>query len=191
MKIKSVSMLKHQRNDVWTTVRDRLAEIVPLIDDIESVTTQAREEGQDGAVRLVNIWKAKPKLPAIAADYLKPDMLAWTDRAEYRRPTFECVWRIEPHFLPDRIKCSGVTRYEQAMGGRGTRVTFEGDLDLLLHNLPGVPVILEGPLSKTIEAFVSSLVPKNFRKLIDAVGQFLESAPAPAVNVKAKTLRRA
>jgi len=191
MKITSVSMLKHKRDDVWATVRDRLAEIVPLIGDIESVTMQSREEGRDGAVRLVNIWKAKPKLPAIAVDYLKPDMLAWTDRAEYRRPTFECLWRIEPHFLPDRIKCSGVTRYEQAMGGRGTRVTFEGDLDLRLHNLPGVPAILEGPLSSAIEAFVASLVPKNFRKLIEATGQFLASAPAPAVSLKSKTLRRA
>jgi hypothetical protein len=191
MKIKSVSIVKHQRDDVWATVRDRLAEIVPLIDDIESVTMQSREEGRDGSVRLVNIWRAKPKLPAIAADYLKPDMLAWTDRAEYRRPTFECVWRIEPHFLTDRIQCSGVTRYEQAMGGRGTRVTFEGDLNLLLHNLPGVPAILESPLSSAIETFVSSLVPKNFRKLIDAVGQFLASGPTPAVSAKSKTLRRA
>src|ERR1700719_3288075 len=82
MKIKSISMLKYQRDDVWATVRDRLAEIVPLIDDIESITMQSREEGRDGVVRLVNIWKAKPKLPAIAAEYLKPDMLAWTDRAE-------------------------------------------------------------------------------------------------------------
>ena len=67
MKIKSVSMLKHQRDDVWATVRDRLGEIVPLIDDIESVTMESREQGRDGAVRLVNIWKAKPKLPAIVA----------------------------------------------------------------------------------------------------------------------------
>jgi hypothetical protein len=191
MKIKSVSMLKYQRGDVWAAVRDRLTEIVPLIDDIDSVTTQSREEGRDGVVRLVNIWRAKPKLPAIAADYLKPNMLAWTDRAEYRRLTFECVWRIEPHFLSDRVKCSGVTRYEQAMGGRGTRVIFEGDLDLVLLNLPGVPAILESPLSSAIETFVSSLVPKNFRKLIEAVGQFLATEPTPVVSGKSKSLRRA
>jgi hypothetical protein len=190
MKIKSVSMLKHQRDDVWATVRDRLAEIVPLIDDIESVTTETREQGRDGTVRLVNIWKAKPKLPAIAAKHVQSDRLAWTDRAEYRPRTFECVWSIEPHFLPDSIKCSGVTRYEQAMGGRGTRVTFEGDLELALRNLSGVPSILEGPLSGAVETFVSVLVPKNFRKLIEAVGQFLTSPPAPVVGTKPKAMRR-
>jgi hypothetical protein len=191
MKIKSISVLKHRRDEVWATVRDRLPEIVPLIDDIESVRLQSRQQRPDGAVHLVNIWKARPKLPAIAANYLKPDMLVWTDRAEYRLRTYECFWRIEPHFLAERIQCSGVTRYEPAMGGRGTRVTFEGNLELSLHNLPGVPSILEGALASGIEAFVSALVPRNFRKLTDAIGQFLESPEVSALGKKSKEKRRA
>ena len=190
MKVKSINVLEHQREKVWAAVRDKLPEIVPLIDDIESVRIQSRQQRPGGVVYLVNVWKARPpKLPTVAAKYLKADMLAWTDRAEYRLRSYECFWCIEPHFLADRIKCSGVTRYEQAMGGRGTRVTFEGTLELSLHNLPGVPSMMESALASGIEAFVSTLVPKNFRKLTDAIGQFLESAAVSANRVALKARR--
>jgi hypothetical protein len=178
MRIKSISVLKHPCADVWITIRDRLPEVIPFIEDIESVTVQSREEGTDGTVKLVNIWKANPKLPAIVTKFLKPDMLAWTDRAEYRVKKLECAWRTEPHFFTERIKCSGVTRYEPAMGGRGTRVTFDGDLELSLHNLPGVPAIFEGTLARGVETFVTALIPKNFRNLIAAVGHLLDGQTA-------------
>ncbi len=180
MKIKSISVLKHPCAEVWTTIRDRLPEVIPFIEDMESVTVQSREEAADGTVRLVNIWKAKPKLPAIVTSYIKPEMLAWTDRAEYRVKTLECSWRTEPHFFTERIKCSGVTRYEPAMGGRGTRVTFEGDLELSLNNLPGVPAIFEGTLARGVETFVTALIPKNFRNLIEAVGHLLDGQKPPS-----------
>ena len=178
MKIKSVSVLKHPVPEVWTAIRDRLPEIVPFIADIESVTVQSRAEAADGTVRLVNIWKAKPKLPAIVTNYLKPEMLAWTDRAEYRLKTLECHWRTEPHFFTERIQCAGVTRYEHAMGGRGTRVTFEGDLEFSLHNLPGVPQVFENALVRGVETFVTALVPKNFRNVIEAAGRLLDGRVA-------------
>jgi len=178
MKIKSVSIVKHPCAEVWTTIRDRLPEVIPFIEDMESVTVQSREEAADGTVRLVNIWKARPKLPAIVTRYIKPEMLAWTDRAEYRVKYLECSWRTEPHFFSDRIKCAGTTRYESAMGGRGTRVTFEGDLELCLHNLPGVPAIFEGSLARGVETFVTALIPKNFRNLIEAVGHLLDGRMA-------------
>ncbi len=178
MRINSVSVLKHPLESVWVTIRDRLPEVVPLLDDIESVTVESRKEFPDGQVHLVNIWKANPKLPAIVKGYIKTEMLAWTDRAEYRQQSHECVWKMEPHFLAERIKCSGVTRYEPAMGGRGTRVTFESDLVLSLHNLAGVPSILEGPIANAVELFVAALLPKNFRKLLEAAGTLLSTAPA-------------
>src|ERR1035441_341055 len=91
MRISSVSVLKHPRESVWVAIRDRLPEVVLLLDDIESVTVESRKELPDGTVDLVNIWKAKPKLPAIVTGYIKTEMLAWTDRAEYRPRSYECV----------------------------------------------------------------------------------------------------
>jgi hypothetical protein len=162
---------------VWAAIRDRLPEIVRLLDDIEGVTMQSREELPDGTVRLVNIWRAKPNLPAIVANHIKPEMLAWTDRAEYHPAVLVCSWKLEPHFLMERINCAGITRYEPAMGRRGTRVTFDADFHLAVGPLPGVPALLESAVSNAVEAFMTALVPRNFRKLMNALEKSL-SRPA-------------
>jgi len=44
-----------------------------------------------------------------------------------------------------------------------------------VHDLPGVPAVLEDTVSKAIEFFVSVLVPQNFRKIAQAVGGLLDS----------------
>jgi hypothetical protein len=186
MKIKSICVLKHPHEAVWLTMRDRLPEITCLLEDIERVTVESRDEYRDGTVRLVNIWRARPNLPTTVANHITPDMLAWTDRAEYRPENFECHWILEPHFFRERIQCSGVTRYEPAMGGRGARITFDGDFELSTHALPGVPALLEGALARAIESFVTALVPKNFRKLTDAAGKFLESQRLARASAKAR-----
>jgi hypothetical protein len=178
MKIKSISVLQFPRDKVWLTIRDRLPDLVHFLDDIEEVTVQSRAERPDGTVELVNIWQAKPNLPALVSNHLKPEMFAWTDQAEYRAGTYECHWRLEPHFFSKRIQCSGVTRYESALGGRGTRVTFDGNIDLSIQGLPGVPALLEGTVASAVESFLTVLVPKNFRKLTAAVEKFLESPAA-------------
>lgn len=187
MKTRSISIVRHPLDAVWTAIRDHLPELVRYLDDIESVTVQSREELPDGTVRLINVWRAKPKLPAIVASRIRPDMLSWTDRAEYRPAVLECHWNLEPHFFSERIRCPGVTRYEPAMGGRGTRVTFENDLQISLQHLPGVPSLLEGTLASGIESFVAALIPKNLRKLTDAAAKFLDattstSAGAPGAS---------
>jgi hypothetical protein len=65
------------------------------------------------------------------------------------------------------------------MGGRGTRITFETDIELQTRDLPGVPAVLEGTVSKAIESFVAVLIPQNFRKVAQAVGGLLDMKPAP------------
>ena len=186
VKTRSISIVRHPLDAVWTAIRDHLPELVRYLDDIESVTVQSREELPDGTVRLVNLWRAKPKLPAIVANRIRPDMLAWTDRAEYRPATRECHWNLEPHFFSEHFRCPGLTRYEPAMGGRGTRVTFENDLQISLQRVPGVPSLLEGTLASGIESFVSALIPKNLRKLTDAAAKFLDAttptSPSPATS---------
>lgn len=172
--IKTITVLKYSTELVWITTRDRLPETVPLLHDIESVTVQSREEKSDGTVNLVNVWKACPKLSPIVTSHIRPEMLAWNDHAEWLRQNFECKWRIEPHFFADRIKCCGLTRYEPAMGGRGTRITFETEIELHMRDLAGVPTVLEGTLSKAIESFVAVLIPQNFRKVAQAVGSLLD-----------------
>lgn len=164
---KTVSVIKHPRPVVWSTIRDRLSDLAPMLGDVDDIVVQSREETADGAVRLVNLWQAKAQIPASLASMITPEMLAWTDRAEWQPQSWECHWQIQPHFFTDRIHCIGVTRYEEAMAGRGTRLTFEGNLQVQASNLPGV--------SALIESFATGLIPRNFQKLARAVSQHLEA----------------
>lgn len=170
----SVTIVKYPLDLVWSTVRDRLPELVPLMEDIEKVTQLKREETPDGTVLFDNLWQANPKLPAVIAANLSPDKLAWIDRAEWRPESYECHWRIEPRFLPDQIQCWGKARYEPALGGRGTRITFEGQLGIGAQNTAGLPAFMDGSLLSGFEALASSLIPKNMRKLTEAVSEFLD-----------------
>jgi len=174
MKAKVIALIKHPPSLAWETMRDRLPEIAPLLGDIESVTPESRQREPDGAWNLVNIWKARPHLPAIIASHIRPDMLAWTERSSWPTDSFECSWKIEPHFFVERIHCSGVTRYEPAMGGRGTRITFDGAIEIETLNFPGVPTAIARMVTTGIEAFVSALIPKNFRKLAEAMAKLLD-----------------
>jgi hypothetical protein len=169
----SVSIVKHPLDQVWATIRDRLPELVPYMEDMEKITQLKREELPDGIVRLDNLWQANPKLPFLPAAYLKPDMFAWVDRAEWRPQSHECHWRIESRFLPESLECWGLARYEPAIGGRGTRVTFEGQLGLSTVSIPGMAFI-DGSFLRGFESIVGSLIPKNMRKLTEAVGYFLD-----------------
>ena len=123
---------------------------------------------------LVNQWKARPHIPAVLASTLKPEMLTWTDRALWGPVDQECRWQLEPHYFRDRASCQGLTRYEPAMAGQGTRIIFEGTFEVKGVHPSGVPGFVEGTVSRVVESFVTSMIPKNFRKLTDALAILLK-----------------
>jgi hypothetical protein len=165
---KSTMVVHHPPSVVWATVRDHLPELVPYLPEVASVTTRSRVAAPGGVVLLVNHWVAKVAIPAGLASVVREDMLGWTDYAEWRDSTAVCTWRVEPGFHPDRVRCSGTARYEPAMGGRGTRVTFEGTLEIV----PGGG-LLGAPVARALESFISAVIPRNAQGLYRASDEFL------------------
>jgi hypothetical protein len=172
---KTLAIVKYPRALVWTTVRDHLPELVPHLADIADVEIQSRDESTSGIIRLVNFWRAETQIPSILKSVVTPEMLSWTDRAEWRPDTWECRWQIQPYFVAGGAQCNGVTRYEEAMAGRGTRLVYEGNLDLSTARVSGVPALVTGASASAIEAFVAGLIPRNFQKLAQAVSHYLQS----------------
>jgi len=168
-------VMKQPPEVVWSTIRDSMSEIVPLMSDVESVRVIEREERSDGTVRFLNEWRLRSSLPSVAESVIKPDELGWLDHALWKDSERCCNWRIEPFFHPESIKCGGVTTYESAIGGRGTRITFQGDVEIDIAKLAGLSKALSRPLSSVIENVVRSLVPRNFRKVYEAAEQWLQS----------------
>ena len=174
---KSVIMVKYPQDHVWVAVRDRLPEMVPFLDDVKSITQEYREQKSD-LLKLTNIWQADIELPSKVQSIIDVDKLEWTDSAEWIESQQQCQWIIEPHFFKDRIDCTGSTRFESAIGGRGTRITFAGELSIDASDIPGIPVFMESTVTKTVESLITTVIPKNFRKITDALAMLFEQEKA-------------
>lgn len=160
--------------DIAAAVRDRLPEIAPSLADVSSIAVTHREEQADGSTRLVNEWRVDPKLPGPVRQAIAEEMLGWNDHAIWNADLTECSWRIEPFFMPGAIHCAGTTRFEPAMGGRGTKAMFAGEFDVDAAALTMVPASLRGAAIPALEAVVGTLIPRNFRKTVEAAAELLK-----------------
>ena len=54
------------------------------------------------------------------------------------------------------------------MGGRGSKITFQGKLELDLRSLGGAASVIPNGAAQIVESIVTVLIPKNFRKIVEA-----------------------
>jgi len=171
----SLVVVKHPVEKVWFTVRDRLPELGAMLDDVESIVLIERQSAGPGKVRLVNEWRSSQRIPPVLRDRLEASELGWLDRNLWDDADHRCAWAIEPSVLTQHIQCAGSTRYEPAMGGRGTRITFTGTFDLE----PGALAMFTGSLRKPVAAFAESIattvIPRNVRKLMEAASRLIDA----------------
>ncbi|HEX2027939.1 MAG TPA: hypothetical protein VHF25_08070 [Nitriliruptorales bacterium] len=168
---KTLVVLRQPLQPVWSTMQDRLPELIPMIDDVASVTVLEREEVGPGRTRLVNEWRARQRLPAVVRDAVQGEVLGWIDHNLWDDQARVCVWNIEPFVLPESIRCQGTTTYEPAMGGRGCRVTFEGTFELADGALSGLAGALQRPVASFVESIVSTYIPRNTRAVLEAAAR--------------------
>ena len=176
---KSIVLSKHPVEPLWLMVRDQMPVLASSLDDIERVTVVERRPNTRGRVRLVNEWSAKPQLPIPLKPLIGSDSFIWLDHAEWIEAEKRCSWRIEPRFLPGRIQCHGNTQYAPAMGGRGTRITFEGELDVTPGPKAGTVRLLEQSIMPIVESVVTVMIPRNFRRIVEAADRRLETEARP------------
>ena len=83
MNFKTISIIKFPVDVAWNTMMNHLPDIAKDVDDLESITEIERTPLPGEITRVINVWKSKPKLPAMVIKYINPDMLAWTDTATW------------------------------------------------------------------------------------------------------------
>ena len=169
---KNIVVLKHPIGPVWHTMRDRLSELTPLVDDIESIRVIERQS-DNGKVRLLNEWRSSQSVPVFLRTSLGAAAIEWLDHNMWDDATSQCKWRIEPNVLRGHITCEGTTSFEPAMAGRGTRVTIEGTFSLAPAAVRGLAGPFEQAVTSFVESIVSTMVPKNFRKILEAAGEVI------------------
>jgi hypothetical protein len=168
---RALVVLKRPQDELWTNMRDHLVHFAGEIADIEGIRQLERSEDGDGVVRIANEWRARQQIPTSIRALLNVTELTWIDRNAWDITSCTCTWTIEPGFLQEFITCRGETTFAPAMGGRGTRVTFSGELDLQPGVLGGRSN-LEGMLNNFVEPIVSSIIPRNLRAVVEAAAAY-------------------
>lgn len=168
----SFTMVRLPVDAVWVTMRDRLGEVAAAMEDLQGIELLDRSV-DGGGLRLLNRWTARQKVPAMLRAALGGDSIAWLDRACWRDADKVCAWSIEPAVLAGHIDCGGSTRYESAMAGRGTRVSFEGYFNLRPGFAGALPAALEPAAAGFVESIVSTVIPRNLARAVIAAGELI------------------
>lgn len=170
---KALVVVRQPLPELWQTVRDRLPELVPMIEDIDRIAVLEREDVGDGRVRLVNEWWASQRIPELVARAIDVSQIGWIDRCVWDGNDHVGRWVIEPLVLADAITCHGTTSYESAMGGRGVRVTVEGSFDVDLSTFAGLSRSLQRPIASFVESIATTMIPRSTRTVVRAAAATL------------------
>jgi hypothetical protein len=169
---KTIAIVTAPTDALYTFMRDRLPELATDLQDIRSIRVLERRKARDGTVRLVNEWRAATRLPSAFSAIVRAEDLGWLDRAAYQSSGV-CRWQIEPFLFGEHIVCEGTTTYESAMAGRGSRVTFAGRFELDSAAVQRHVGLLHQPVARLVESVVTTLIPRNFRRMMDAAARRL------------------
>jgi hypothetical protein len=169
---RNLVVLKRPCQELWTIMRDHLVDFAGQIADIKSIRQIERTATANGVVHIVNEWCVQQQVPALIRPIVKTSELSWIDRNTWDANTHICSWTIEPQFLTEHISCSGQTGFTAAMAGQGTRVTFEGGLDLKPGLLGGAFTGAETLLAGFLESIVTTVIPHNLRSIVEAAATF-------------------
>jgi hypothetical protein len=144
-------------------LRDELPQLAKHLPDISRIELIEKSLLPEGDVEITSVWHASPRIPPPFARLLDAQMLAWTDRARWTAEGTRCRFLIEPHFMRNSVQCHGQTVLESAMSGRGTRISFVGELGI--KRVGTLASMVGGGLVDEVERFVAGLIGANLGKL--------------------------
>ena len=172
MRIHSASVLPFPRSLVYETYRDRLSAIAEEMTDIRKIDVLARTDGTDGTTRIHNRWYAQVTLPSVAERVVKQEWRQWDDHAVWKDDAFVVDWRLEIPTFGDQVQCSGRNSFTAVEGG--TQVALEGDLQINIKKIPGVPSILLRRALPEVEKFIARMIAPNLEKVNEGLQTVLE-----------------
>jgi hypothetical protein len=169
----SESFIEHGRDKAFFAYRDKLGDIVPFLEDISAIEVLERKE--DGNVtRLHNLWRVDQDVPAFARAFLKKEMLCWDDFAVWVENERVCRWEIKTRAFTDAVSCKGSNSFYEDGEGR-TRVVLDGDLQIDLKKIRGIPSFLGRSLGPKLERFIVNMVTPNLQKVNASLEAYLNA----------------
>jgi hypothetical protein len=172
VKIQGTENLTHPARLVYETIRDRTQEMVDMMPNIDGMEVISRKE-EPPFVHLYNKWQgANRDVPRVLRPFIKPDLLAWYDRAAWNEETLSCRWSIEAVVGKDFFSCEGSTTISAA--GDGSVFSLAGELTVDPNRIPKVPRFLARKFKEPLERFIARAISPNLTSIARAVQQYLD-----------------
>lgn len=177
MRIYTESRITHPREVVYHAYRDRLAEIAAYIPDIRAIEEKSREDLGGGQTKVHNEWIGDREVPRFARGFLSPEAFRWDDYAEWDDGKHHVHWSIKLRMFTDSVTCGGVNSFRE-IDENTAAVVLDGDLQIDLASIPGVPSLLARPLKPKVDEFIVSLIKPNLIQVNKSLQAFLDENPA-------------
>lgn len=173
MKLEADARIGFPREVVYRAYRDELPDLVPHLPNVRAITVEQRDEyREEGRTELVNVWEAKADIPKLLSAFVKPEALAWTDRAKWMEPLWQCEWKIEPKVFSRNVNCYGTNTYREE--GEFTVLQIRGQLEVDPSGIPGVPKMLAGKIAPAVEKFIVNLIKPNLLSVAEGLERYLK-----------------
>jgi hypothetical protein len=167
MHFEETDRVSHPAALILETMIERMQEIVPFLDNIESIELQEREDLPGGRLRIVRRWQgAATSVPSVLRPFVTPELLAWLDTAIWVPDEYRVEWSHSScvRGAAQLYDCSGINYFEPD-GSNATRIRITGELIIHPDRVPGVPRFLASRIAPQIESFVIGLITPNLTGL--------------------------
>lgn len=172
MDLSADATIPFPRELVFSTYRDKLAELREFMPNVRDIEITSRKDAGD-VVEFVNIWHGGGEIPAAARAFLSEKMLSWTDHARWDVSKFTCDWRIETHAFTEAVTCGGTNTFVDK--GETTLLQIRGKIQIDAKKIKGVPSLLAGKVGKTVEDFLAGKIRPNLLEASAGVEKYLRA----------------
>jgi hypothetical protein len=139
--------------------------------DIREIRTHRIDKTESGA-DIHNEWISKAEMPRGINKVIRSEHLRWDDFALWDDTNHWVDWRLKTRVFTESVHCSGRNRF--VAEGDSTRVVLDGNLEINIGDIPGVPRIIGKRLKPKVESFIVRLVTPNLKRVNECLQTFLD-----------------
>ncbi len=102
MQFEVIDQVPFALDDVFSTMRDKLPELIEYLPDVKSISCDEREELPGNKLKLVNRWMLENRIPKALSKFIKPEQLGYIDHAQWDNDGYFVDYRLRNDF-PERV----------------------------------------------------------------------------------------
>lgn len=148
----------HPRSVVFAAHRDRVADIVRGLEEVDRVELRSRARHAGGREEHVHHWYGTAAaLPALVRPFVPPHLLTWRQKTLWDPFHWTATWEIDLLALGPAVDVRGTNAYAEE--GTGCRIDVAGDFVFRPDRVPQLAQIPASAVPMVEKAVVSLILP--------------------------------